>query len=353
MEYLSVRYQEPCPVSAEKRRAYTTIHVDKFSPWIPFCRDVTGKRMKLGCIENVSNQDCVLFIEGTEMRYNLHENERLLCILSEDDAFIQAVARVQYRGDEFVFLDSDSMHIIYDGIFRFYRNGTLEFELKSDEKFFFHLSDRGNPFVFADHDVAIDTEGYLKTPDDRFHRYNKWNSHYYTEPFPVEKQYIFAMYKGRAGITLDRKVVYEEDYLQGIPDPAVAIALSWAGLWVLTAKGQIYLADVEHSLEAVLIAENAVAISSHCYERYFVFADTNGDLYVYNCGNFRLEAEDARACLCLANDKEEEYVPKVLHPGRGRISEICVYEEELAFRCLHGGRGVIRLLDGRSVHENW
>lgn len=351
MEHTSDISQKTLCVSAQNGRAYTTIHVDGFSPVIPFASNV--KHMKMGCIENVSNQDCVLFIEDTEMRYNLHKNERLLCILSEDDAFVLAIARIQCRDGDFVFLDSDSMHIIYDGIFRFYRNGTLEFELKNDEKFFFHLSDRGNPFVFADHDVAIDTDGYLKTPDDSFHRYNKWNSHYYKELFPEEKQYIFAMYKGRAGITLDRKVVYEEEYILGIPDPAVAISLSWAGLWVLTTKGQIYLIDVENNLEAVLVAENAASISSSAYERNFVYADTKGDLYVYNCSDFRLKAEGDRTNLCPYYEKKKEYVPKVLHPGRGRISELCVHEGEVAFRCLHGGHDTIRLSDGRAVRSNW
>ena len=341
------------PVPAEKGRAYTAIHVDEFSPVIPFCRDVTGQRMKLGCIENFSNLDCVLFIVGTQLRYHLHENERLLCILSEDDAFVQAIARVQYREGDFVFLDGDNMHILYDGSFRFYRNGTLEFELKNDETFFFHLSDRGNPFVFADHGVAVDADGYLKTPDDSSHRYNKWNSHYYTEPFPEEKQYIFAMYKGRAGITLDRKVVYEDEYIHGIPDPVVAISLSWAGLWALTTKGQIYLTDVENNLEAVLVAENAAAISSSVYERNFVYADTEGDLHVYNCSDFCLKTEGDQTYLCPYYEKKKEYVPKVFHPGRGRISEICVHEGEAAFLCLHGGSSIICLSDGRPVHDNW
>lgn len=353
MEHTTTISHGSMAAPVRQRQPFVTIHVNDFSPVIPFCQDVTGLRMKLGCIENVNNQDCVLFIEGTEMRYNLHENERLLCILSEDDTFIQAVARVQYRDDDFVFLDSGSMHIIYDGVFRFYRNGTLEFELKNGEKFFFHLSDRGNPFVFASHGVALDAEGYLKTPDDSFHRYNKWNSHYYTEPFPVEKQYIFSMYKGRAGITLDRKVVYEEEYIQGIPDPVVAISLSWAGLWALTSKGQVYLADVDNNPEAVLIAENATTISSNAYERNFVYADRSGDLHVYNCSDFRLKTENDHTYLCSYYEKKKAYVPKILRPGRGRIIEICVHEGEAAFRCLHGGRDIIRLSDGRSVHSKW
>lgn len=352
MDHTSTIPHEYLPAPIRHRHPFETIHVSGFSPAIPFCRDLTGKRMKLGCLENVDNQDCILFVEGTEIRYNLHKNERFVCLLSTDDEFVMAVNRIQYR-DGFVFLDSDSMHIIYDGIFRFYRNGMLEFELKDDQKFFFHLSDRGNPFVFADHGLVIDSEGYLKTPDDSYHRYNKWNTHYYTEPFPDEKQYIFALDKGRAGITFDRKVVYEEDYIRGIPDPVVAISLSFAGLWALTTKGQVYLADVKNSLEAVLTAQNAVAISSHCYERYFVFADTKGDLHVYNCSDFCLKAENDRTYLCQYYENGKEYVPKKLHPGRGRISEICVHEGEAAFRCLHGGIDMIDLSYGRSVYKKW
>lgn len=348
MESTATIPQESLASPAIHRHPFVTIHVSGFSPVIPFCRDVTGRRMKLGCIENISNQDCVLFIDGTELRYNLRRNERIMCILSEDDAFVQAVARVQYR-DGFVFLDSDSMHILYDGIFRFYRSGMLELELKNGEKFFFHLSDRGNPFVFADHGVAIDEEGYLKTPDDSYHRYNKWNMHYYSEPFPDEKQYIFALEKGRAGITLDRKAVYEEEYIRGIPDPVVALSLSYAGLWALTTKGQVYLADVENSLEAVLIAEHIVAISPNAYERYFVCANTEGNLHVYNCSDFRLKKENNRTYLCPYYGRGKEYLPKTLRPGRGRISEICVHEGEAAFRCLHGGTSVIYLSDGKSV----
>jgi len=86
MEHTATIPQESPSTHVRRRQSFVTIHVTGFSPVIPFCRDVTGQRMKLGCIENLNHQDCVLFIDGTEMRYNLHKNERLLCILAEDDA---------------------------------------------------------------------------------------------------------------------------------------------------------------------------------------------------------------------------------------------------------------------------
>lgn len=326
---------------------WTVIPVDEFSPVVPFCQDVSEKTMKLGHIENINGHDCVVFLNGTVLRDNLRANDLLLCVLSEDNEVVRVVARVQYRNNEFVFLDSDNMHITYDEIFRFYRNGTLELTLKNDETFCLRYSDRGNPFVYASHGVAIDEKGYLQTTDDTFHRYNRWNTNYFVEPYPEEKKYLFAVCRGRAGITLARKAVYEDQYLTGIPDPVVDIALNSAGLWALTTKGQVYLADVEKSLEAVCVAEDAVAISNECYEQHFVYTDTVGNAYVYDCYAFRLKSDGEKKFLQAHNRKE--YAPKVFPLGRGRLSELCVHEGELAFRCLFGGRGIVSLYDGRPV----
>ena len=333
-----------CP-SVTGKYSYSTISVDEFSPVIPFCCDVTGKHMKLGSIENVSDHSCVLFIEGTEMRYHLFKNDCLLCVLTEDQEFVRAIGRVQFRDDEFIILDNNNMHIVYDGCFRFYRNGTLEIALKGGETISFRLSDQGNPFVFASHGVAIDSEGYLKTLDDTFHRYHKWHRNGFVEPYPKEEQYIFSMYKGRAGITLDRKVVYDGEFITGIADPVVDISLSWAGIWALTTKGQIYLADVKECFEAVLIAENATAISDSIYEQYFIFADREGYFHIFDCSQCFLESGERKTYLRSRDGEEKKYIPKKLRSGKGRISELCVHGGKVAFRSLNGENNILRISD--------
>lgn len=329
--------------SAKWKKLHSIIAVDEFSPVIPFCSDVTGKHMKLGGIENVSDHSCVLFIEGTEMRYHLFRNDILLCVLTEDQEFVRAINRVQFRDDKFVILDSNNMNIVYDDCFRFYRNGTLEFALKDNETISFRLSDQGNPFVFAGHGVAIDSDGYLKTSDDNSHRYHKWNKNDFVEPYPREKQYIFAMYKGRAGITLDRKVVYDGEYITGIADPVVDISLSWAGIWALTTKGKIYLANVKECFDAVLIAEHATAISDSVFEEYFIFSDRKGYFHIFDCGRCFLESGEDKTYLRSRYGDEKMYMPTELHSGKGRISELCVHGMQVAFRSLNGQTNILRI----------
>ena len=333
---------------------YKVIAVREGDQEVPFAGNAAS--LKMGCIENLSDHDIDVYVKdrgGTVVQLRLSPNDRIPCVLSESDAFARAVDFIQIREDTLTFLSSDNLYLLYDGDFRFYRDGRMEVE-GPHGMFRFGLSDYGNPYVYANHGAVIDTEGNVKAKEDS--RKN-WSRMTLLERCPQEHQYLYAMNanKERAGITFDRKAVYQGAYINGIDAPVMDISLCSTGLWVLTVKGQIYLVDVEKNLDAVLIAEGAVAISSGVYQRFFAFADASGDLHVYNCYHLKLITEEDGTYLAAEyeRDKVKKYTPNVIHPNRGRISELCIHNEEVAVRYINGGRDILNLITGKSVRRKW
>ena len=339
------------------RPPYMPIPVDPEHQELPFCNDLAGQHMRCAVMENTEAAPCTVHIEGTNQFYPLEGFERLPCVISEDVRVVHAQKRVQIRDKKLTFLNS-SMPVFYDGHFRFYRNGVMEVPGKHG-RFTIRFSDQGFPFVYARDGAAIDCVGNVKTMDDMTQPFQDCRFTH-QDPCPQKQQYLLAIYEEgigaptKAGITTDRKVFYQGNCITGIPDPVVDITITGTGLWILTSRGELYLTHTDHKGDAFLVAKDVIAISSGSDSQYFVFADQAGDLHVYDGYYCRLRVEENRSYLEDRNSSQhKEYQPRILHPGRGRICEICVLDKCAAFLCVSGSHGTIRLNESKTNIDTW
>lgn len=301
-----------------------SIYVDSPAYSIPLCRDVTGKEMKLACIQSIGPEDTVIYVEGTPLRYGILKNRPRHCVVAANQKtgemeWVVMFPSILCSEDETYTLetaDSKPLDVLYDGAFQFTRDGFVNLN-----GYRMKYSNHGNPYVFANHGVAVDSQGYLLARDyleDNFYR--PWINY---DQVPQDPPFIFAMDGGVLGLTQDRRIWYLGKYVSGIPDPVIDITWNFFGFFGLTCAGEVYFIHKnDKDLHAERIAQGATAISATYQSHYFAFSDEQANLHIY--ADFRggnLETKPTRKIETRAD----------------RFSELALCQDQLVCQCVSGG----------------
>ena len=244
----------------------------------------TVKEMVMGSITNVGTKTAEISIGGSLWMFSLSPGESRSCVLTPDKEVVLIFPAVQVRNGEMKNISPQDA-VLYD-------NGDLLFTKDG------HLQIQGYPFpgtyVHVREGCAVDRKGNVLckgSTDDR--------------------HAIMAICDGEIRLTLDRKVV-KCGRTAAIEDPVIDITANKAGVFALTAKGELYLWDKKTE---VSLMDTGVTAISHSGGDYFVYAK-DAELTVLNT--------------CFGGDN---IIMENVLPHRGRISDLCVWHGNVGFRC--------------------
>ena len=307
------------------------IYVDSPAFSIPLCRDVTGKEMKLACIYNIGPEHTVIYVEGTPLRYGLLQSEFRHCVVTGDKELVVMFPSILYSKDRNCVLESthpELKNVLCDGEFQFTRDGFVNLN-----GYRIKYSNHGNSFVYANHDAAVDSQGYLWAKDyleNNFYR--PWVDY---EQMPQDPRFIFAMNGGRLGLTQDRRIWYVGKYITEIPDPVIDIADGFFSFYGLTCSGEVYFVNKsDKNLQAVLIAQGATAISDIYQSHYFAFSDEQANLHIYE--DFRYGSTETKP-------------KRIIKTGTGRVSELFFDQDQIVCKYVPYGCGRYWASSGEAI----
>lgn len=244
----------------------------------------TVKEMVMGSIMNVSTKTAEISIGGTPWVFFLAPGETRSGVLTPEKELVVIFSAVQVQNGEMKNISGQDPVLYDDGDLRFTKDGSLQIQ--------------GYPFpgayVYVREGCAVDSKGYVLckgSADDRLA--------------------IMAISDGEIRLTLDRKVV-RNGRTAAIEDPVIDITANKAGVFALTAKGELYLWDKKTE---VCLMDTGVTAISHSGGDYFVYA-TGAELTVLNT--------------CFGGDN---IIMENVLPQHGKIFDLCIWHGKVGFRC--------------------
>jgi len=284
------------------------IEISEPTVTLPFCEDVTGKKMRLVQFINTSKifrQQII--VEKVDMRFGVPPQGFFCCVMCED-AFVQTIPMLKLNQHKAIIRDGHTYYEFteegyskHDDRESLISSDALEIDYEGNVlvgEYRFPFGTQGNPLVYVQNDIGIDTEGMPMFRRNEGHDWNK------------ECRIISAINYASLSIREDRQMIRN-----GLPilkrQKAVKILEDWHG-WIvaLFENGEVKVSKSGKRWSK--LAEHIISVST--YDDMLAVADKYGSIYIYK------------------SDKKVWHECKKLHYENSYISEIAICGEKLALK---------------------